>query len=213
MTLEISISGTAPQDLVDLTESLAPEVLQHAAGKGVTRLLTDYFRGLDSSHANDMGGKRTHYYAQAARSVFYTITDDGVVVSVNQLGLALHYYGGTVTPTAGHKYLTIPVDPSAYGHRASEFDNLEFQWGLTRGGKPRPMFLVEKSDWKFKVTRNRTTGSKQVTGAEHNAGKIMYYLALSATLDPNPDLLPSEDLIAQTALTAMTRQVTARIHS
>lgn len=209
MTISISITGSAPKDVQDLAANLDPAVLQHAAGKAVRGMLMEYYRGLDASRPNQVGGKRTHYYAQAARSIFYEVAGDEVTAHVSQIGLALHYYGGTVYPVNA-KYLTIPIDPSAYGKSAREFDNLEMQFGLTRGGKPRPMFLVEKAGYKYKVAKNRKTGVKEVTGVSHTTAKLMYYLALSATIEGDESLLPSAELIDQAAMTAMTRQVTAR---
>ena len=209
MTIAISISGNAPSALSAFSSELATDGAKHAAGRGVRRLLMDYLSGLDSSRANQSGGKRTHFYAGAARNVSYDVDDDGATVSVHEVGIAQRYYGGTIVPTAGHKFLTIPVDPDAYGRRAGEFDNLSVQYGLTKGGKARPMFLVQDNGYRYTQKKNRKTGVKEVTGATWEAGKIMFYLALSVHQDADPSVLPSEDLMNQAAMDSITRYLLA----
>ena len=205
MSISISISGTAPGALSAFRAELATDGAKHAAGRGVRRLLMDYLGGLDASRANQMGGKRTHFYAGAARNVSYEIDDDGATVSIHQVGIAQRYYGGTITPTPGHKFLTIPVDPDAYGRSAREFDNLSIQYGLSKGGKPRPMFLVQDNGYRYTTKKNRKTGVKEVTDATWQGGKIMYYLALSVTQKADPTVLPPDDLINQASMESITR--------
>lgn len=202
MSLSITVSGSALERLGTLRASLAADGVKAAAGGGVRRLLQDHMRALDGARANQMGGKRSHFYAAAARSITYAIDSDGVTVSIHQPGIALHYYGGTVRPVNGSKYLTIPVDPEAYGKRAGEFSHLSVQYGQTRGGGIRPMFLVEDTHTKVKVTKGRKTGKVKVKETL-KAGKIMYYLALSATMKPDPSVLPTDETINQSALASM----------
>lgn len=206
MPVEITISGPAVERIAEFRASLADDGSKHAAGRGVRRLLMDYYRSLDSSRPNAMGGKRTHFYAGAARSVDYAIDNEGAAVTVHQRGIAQRYYGGTIKPV-NSRYLTIPVDPSAYGRRAGEFDNLTVHFGLTRSGQRRPLFLVQESDYKYKTGKNRKTGVKEVKSAKFEAGKIMYYLALSVTQDPDPTVLPSDDLINQAAMDSITTYI------
>lgn len=210
MTVSISIDGQALERLQQFQENLTDDGKKHAAGRGVRRLLMDYLGGLDASHANKIGGKRTHYYADAARNTSYDITSDGADVKTHQIGIALHYYGGIVKPTGGRRFLTIPVDPSAYGRRAGEFDNLDIAWGRTQGGKPRPIGLVTKNEWAYQTKKNRKSGVKEVVSASWSAGKWMYALVYSATIPADKDILPAEDSIQLAALTAITDYIISK---
>lgn len=203
MPVEVSISGPALDTLKAFRETLTPEKSADSAGRGVRRLLMDYLAGLDSTRANAAGGKRTHFYASAARNISYDVDADGATVRIHQLGIAQRYYGGTITPI-NSKYLTIPVDPEAYGRKAGEFDNLTVQFGLTKSGQRRPMFLIQESGYHYKTGKNRKTGVKEVKSAEHKAGKIMYYLALSVHQEADKSVLPSDDLINQAAMDSIT---------
>lgn len=198
MTLEITVTGSALDRLGDLRARLADDAVKAAAGGGVRRLLQDHFRALDQARANQLGGRRTHFYAAAARSITYATDGAGVTVSIHAPGIALHYYGGTVKPVNGSRYLTIPVDPDAYGRRAREFNHLSVQYGRTRDGGLRPMFLVQDTHTTYKVTKGRKTGKVKVH-EKLQAGKIMYYLALSATIRPDPSVLPTDETINQAA--------------
>jgi len=210
MPLTISISGSAPDQIDSLRSDLSAPGSKDAAGRRVQKLLKDYLRQLDTSRPNKIGGKRSHYYADTSRNVSYETTDDGAEVHVHQIGLALHYYGGTIRPTGGRRFLTIPVDPEAYGRRAGEFDNLEIAWGRTQGGKPRPIGLVTKTDWSYQTKKNRKTGVKEVTGATWSAGKWMFALVYSATIQADKSILPEDSTIQNAALSAITDYIISK---
>lgn len=210
MSISISISEETKKVLYSMGENLGGSELKYAAGRGVRRLLMDYLGELDASRPNKLGGKRTHYYADLARGVTCDITSDGAAVRVTGLGVALHYYGGTIKPTGGRKYLTIPVDPEAYGRRASEFNNLEIAWGLTKGGKPRPIGLVTKNEYTFKTARNRKSGAKEVVSTSWTAGKWMFALVQSATIPEDKKILPETDTIQAATIAAITDYIVSK---
>ena len=211
MTVSITISGPAQEALQGMQSDLANEGAKQAAGGAIARLLKAHLGGLDRSRQNKIGGKRTHYYADAANNVSYEVTDDGADVKVHQIGIALHYYGGVIKPTGGRKYLTIPVDPEAYGRRAGEFNNLEIAWGLTKGGKPRPIGLVKKNDWVNKTKKNRKTGVKEVVSASWEGGKWMFALVLSATIPEDKSILPEDDTIQAAAMSSITDYIISKM--
>lgn len=191
MTVSITISGPALDLLKEQRATLASDGVKKAAGNGVRLLLMDYLGGLDSSRPNAVGGRRTHFYAQAARGITYDVTPDGAEVAIHQEGIAQRFYGGKIEPV-NSKYLTIPVDPEAYGRRAGEFDNLTVQWGRSKGGKARPMFLTETPEDK------------------KTKGRIMYYLAESVEQDPDPTVLPDDDLVMQSAVASISRYLLSK---
>ena len=207
MTISISITGDTLDRLNAFSSDLQGEGTKHAAGRGVRRLLMDHLGSLDASRPNQLGGRRTHFYADAARNTSYEVTNDGALVHIHQQGIALHYYGGVIKPTGGRKFLTIPVDPAAYGRRAGEFNNLEIAWGRTGGGKPRPIGLVTKNDYDHKT---RGKGKKSAL-KEVIPGKWMYALVLSATIPEDKSVIPSDDLMQAVVLSSLTRYITAKM--
>lgn len=211
MSVSISIADTVTDRLGSLGVDLSSEGPKHAAARGVRFLLMGYLRGLDASRPNKLGGKRTHYYADLARGVTYDITSDGAEVHVTGTGVALHYYGGVVKPGPGKRFLTIPVDPEAYGRRAREFTNLEIAWGKSKDGKPRPIGLVTKSDYVYKTRKNRKTGVKEVVDATYEAGRWMYALVYSATIPEDKTILPDADSLSLSAVTAVNDYVITKM--
>jgi hypothetical protein len=211
MSVSISITGPALDQIKSFATDFAGDETKHAAGGAVRRLLMDHLGGLDASRPNKIGGKRTHYYADLARNVSYEATGDGADVRVTGTGIALHYYGGVIKPTGGRKYLTIPVDPEAYGRRAGEFNNLEIAWGLTKGGKPRPIGLVTKNDYVYKTKKNRKSGVKEVVSASYQGGKWMFALVTSATIPADKSILPDDDTIQAAALSSITNYVISKM--
>lgn len=211
MSLSITITGAAKDRLQAFADELQGDGSRHAAGRGVRRLLMDHLGGLDQSRPNKLGGKRTHFYADAARNTSYEITNEGALVHIHQQGIALHYYGGVIKPTGGRKFLTIPVDPSAYGRRASEFDDLEIAWGRTKSGKPRPIGLVQKAGYKYKTSKNKKTGVKEVVSTSFESGKWMYALVKSASIPEDKSILPDDESLQICITTSITDYLISRM--
>lgn len=210
MSVSVSIVDAITGQLGAFGVDLSGEGPKNAAGDGVRVMLINYLRGLDASRPNKLGGRRTHYYDDLARGVTYDITPDGASVHVTGTGVALHYYGGVVKPGPGKRFLTIPVDPAAYGRRAGEFNNLEIAWGKTGAGKPRPIGLVTKSDYVEKTRKNRKTGVKEVVRS-YEAGRWMYALVYSATIPEDKTILPDADSLSLSAVTAVNDYVISKM--
>ncbi len=199
--LTIEIKGDATKALGDVADKLNSEALKAAAGGGVKRLLQDHFGNLDSSRSNALGGKRTHYFASAARSISYETDLYGTTVSIHHLGIGLHYFGGTVKPI-NTKYLTIPARAEAHGRRAGEFDNLEILWG--RSG---PVALVERRSQAINFKKVRRKGEskwemKSVDVVEKGGG-VFFWLVKSATIKADPGILPSDSLMVSAAVSSV----------
>jgi hypothetical protein len=178
--ITIDISDTVTRQLSQFADNLSSASANAAAGGAVRRLLQDHFAMLDT-RGNKLDGRRTHYIADAARSISYQTEPDGVTVSIHQIGIGLHYFGGTITPI-NTKYLTIPARSEAHGRRAGEFDNLEILWG-----RKGPYGLGVKK------------GKEQ--------GLVFFWLVKSATIQPDEETLPTEDEIMNTAIQAMLDQL------
>jgi len=176
---------TATPMLAAARELMLPKRLNPIIGRSAVNVYRAHLFGVNESRPNKLGGTRTNYYATAARSTHFTILDDDtVLISMSQVGLALRFYGGTVKPKTA-KFLTIPVNAKAHGHRAREFD-LEIVFG--EGG--RPIALATKSTRATQVKQN--SRGKNVTRQIGRHGEIMFLLVKSATMKPDPTILPYE---------------------
>lgn len=207
MSVIINITGDAETRLKTLANDLHSSGTRHAVGGSIRRLLMDHLGGLDKTRPNKIGGKRSHFYKAAARNTSYEITSDGALVHIHQEGIALHYYGGIVKPTGGRKFLTIPVDPSAYGKRAGEFDNLEIAWGKTKSGKPRPIGLVRLSD----DTPKKGKKGKNTVPPAPPTRKWMFNLVLSAAIPEDKSIIPADDTIQAAALSAVSSYIISKM--
>lgn len=161
-------SDTATPALAATVRGLAPASLGAVVGRAGRNAVREHLFARDGQ-GNTLGGRRTHFFGQAARATNCTMQGDTVVVSIDHVGIAQRYFGGTIRPKSA-KFLTIPVHPAAYGKRAREFSDLEVIFGA--GGQP--VALARKA-------RGR-----------HAFGEIYYRLVRSVTQAPDPSVLPSD---------------------
>jgi hypothetical protein len=161
----------------------------------------------------DLNGERhrygRNYYAQAADSVTVNNINGAVIISVTQIGFRLRRFGGRVLPKK--KYLTIPDEnaPEAFGRRAGEFSDLDFQIVLDANGHLRPA-LVRRASTALKFTRRRRkdgTVSVNVRPGELREGKVMYWLVRQTTHLADASVLPPDGLIVGTAVQAGLRRI------
>lgn len=173
MPISINVDILRDQASEILNRLADPDLIRSTnkvAGRDVANLLRRHFSKLDNSRANKLGGRRTHFYAQLARSVRQDISGDTVRVSAINVGIAQRYFGGTILPK-NSRWLTIPVSPAAYGKRAREFDSLRYQ--KTKNGAA----LID-----------------------NESNKIFYILVKSVTQKADRSVLPTEEKIRETAL-------------
>src|SRR5437868_1753608 len=115
--------------VLDEVTPLLERVKTAAAAQGLALVAARAVGGLVKEHLYGLDGQRhrfgNHYYRQAGDSVTTGIVPQGAVVSINQIGFRQRLLGGRIAAKAG-KYLTIPAAPEAYGHRAREFNDLDF---------------------------------------------------------------------------------------
>lgn len=127
LTTTLTIVDDATPPLLRLGRAVRDPAIRKVMGRAVAGLMRKHFTKLDGERANKMGGERTHFYGQARRGVQQPelVGGDGVKVSTNHVGIAQRYFGGDIVPRSAH-WLTIPLVPEAYGHRAREFPDLQF---------------------------------------------------------------------------------------
>lgn len=153
--------------------------IRKVMGRAIAGEMRRNFTDLDRTRANEMGGQRTHFYAQARRGVQQPELDgDGVKVTTVHVGIAQRYFGGDIVPRQS-RYLTIPTHPEAYGHRAREF---ALQAVFFPGGTG---VLAERDD-------DSKTG----------LGAVFYRLLRRVRQEPDETVLPSAEDMQQAAAQA-----------
>lgn len=167
--LRIQISqDTATPALAATTRGLAPAALGAVIGRAGRNAVREHLFARDGQ-GNALGGRRTHFFGQAARATNFALQSDTVVISIDHIGIAQRYFGGVIRPKSA-KYLTIPVHPSAYGKRAREFGDLEVIFGP--GGQP--------------------VGLARKAKGKRTFGEVYYLLVRQATQQPDPSVLPTD---------------------
>lgn len=121
---------------------------------------------------NKLGGRRTHFYAAAARQTFWTARDDEAEVTIAKDGIRQRLLGGVIRPVNA-KALTIPISALSYGRRASEFGP-ELRLVKTGGGA------------------DGNTAGLLVLGTGINA-QALYVLRTQVTQEADPSVLPEDD--------------------
>lgn len=183
----VTIRDEARPALARLRHGIQPERLFPIIGRSATNTVREHLFGLNATRPNQLGGARTNFYAGAARSTQFQIVGDAVIVSINHVGIAQRYFGGTIRPKVA-KFLTIPVHPRAYGKRAREFD-LE----LVFGRKGEPIALATKASL---VTIIRQRGKGEATRKlGGRRGEIMFRLVKQVTQQADPTVLPHDGLL------------------
>lgn len=145
------------------------------AGRAVSNLLRAHYRTKHTTEPNKLGGERQNFWLQVARSVNAPRPsgNDQVTVAISHPAIRQKIEGGTITAKRA-KFLTIPVDPRAYGRRASV---LEQELGVH-------LFLRARGDRAYLAARTGE-GSKAPI-------RVFYALKKSVTQAPDPTALPPQ---------------------
>jgi hypothetical protein len=198
IAIQINATNTAGPASRRVMSVLKPSALNPVIGRSANNTVREHLFGLNSSRPNKLGGRRTNFYGQAARATnFKVVSDTEVVVSIPKLGIAQRFFGGTIRPKAA-KYLTIPANPAAHGKRAREFSDLKF--AIIPGKGPA---LVLKSAIKVKRVKTKQTGrtrrddfTSETLTTSGGETTVMFWLRRSITQQPDPTVLPYNELIA-----------------
>ncbi|HEV2207308.1 MAG TPA: fibronectin type III domain-containing protein [Verrucomicrobiae bacterium] len=186
--IAFKLSTQETQDQVAALRTIKANDIAIVGGRAAANLLRQHLFDLDGSHANAMGGRRTHFFADGARSVQNPAVSGGLAsVVVNHVGLAQRWLGGTIRAGAGTssatgsatKYLAIPARAEAYGRRPGEFHDLVFEKTKTGGMLVQALQTV--------LTRAQGGFKTRQTG-----GLVMYWLKTEVEQEPEPDVMPSE---------------------
>ena len=204
-TQQFTALGDRCRTMLEQTEMV------QAGATAVKLLLVDHFTDLNAERANSLGGQRTNFYGDAARSVNAApVQVDGksALISIDKIGLAQRLLGGTIRPLPPHKYLAIPARSEAYGHTPADFTDLTF---VPRANGKAMLIQALKTtvDWKEK----RRKGSNVSDYARTVGGLVMFWLVPEVTQQPDPTVLPDDEQMQQSAGLAMDEFLTRRLAS
>ncbi len=190
-------------ELRRLESALSPKNLSAIAGRSGVNTIREHLFGLNQTRPNKLRGRRTGFYAQAARGTsFATVDGDtAALISINQVGIRQRYFGGTIRPTGGRKWITIPARAEAHGKRAREFGDLRFVVFAGGGGAAL-------------IRRERTVLKRQRGGGftgTAEGGEVMYWLRRSVTQRPDATVLPYDELIRSRIDRDVSAYVTRRL--
>jgi hypothetical protein len=169
-----------------------PRAIMAAAAGAGKKFLVAHFRQLDRKHPNALGGKRSHFWNDVARSANITeLTDVGAKVTVSDPRYAFKTTGGTITAKE-KSFLAFPVRAECYGMA--------------------PRVFEQESGLKLVAMGHEDKGVLATVDSAHQV-VVYYILAKSVDQKAQADALPNENefraAVMQSAEAAAKRQMNA----
>lgn len=172
--MHLDLKITVPADILASDHELA-----QAAGRGISNAVKRHLVERDSRGRSD-GLPRTGYYGDAASGVTTEISGKTALITIHKEGVALHYYGGVVYPTDGHKALAIPKVAAVAGKRPAEAD-------------------PDRSKFAIVWPKGKTAGTLR----DKETNEVVYLLVPKATIPEDKTILPTEDEMVDAGKSAM----------
>jgi hypothetical protein len=183
--------------LRDRIERTRPGAIGNAIREDMVTEVKTHLAKLDSERANVMGGRRTHFYDDAARSVDYVLNDNELRIQIPHLGLAQRFFGGVIKPVNA-QWITIPARSESYGKRAREFNDLRFVLFSDDTAALVKTSVQVDGDEAVDDAGNVTTRKR--TKRSRDEGIVFYWLKKSVTQSADPSVLPSPERLGTVAL-------------
>lgn len=197
-TVEISIQDNASDALRQLERELTPRQLAATAGPPLQRLTRDHLAALPS---NKHGWPSTGLWEQAARHTRFEITDSGVKIIVDWIGVRQRWKGGHIGPVRAQA-LAIPISPLSYGKTPADFP------GSFLLKTPKGAFIAMYGNEGVNGGRalHAEKRRRRVTPALRATIIILFKLSSGVDQVPNPDVIPTmEAYLAVTKQAALAR--------
>ena len=184
LTLKIETKDYASETLHRLEASLKqPQQLNQYVADSCTAITRSLFAQLGVM-PNAHAWKPTGFWRRMAAGTVAVATGDAATVRMPRK-VAQRYFGGTLTPTGGRKWLAIPARQEPYGIMARDFPGLKF----VPLGRDRAMLVQETQTVKAKGARKRKDGSFRTLQV---GGGAFYFLVKSVTQTGDKSVLPSD---------------------
>ena len=186
--------------LAQLKADGLPMELHSSISKAVADHVKEHLLRLDRERANPLGGKRSHFYWEAAKSVEGHPTTTGAEVTIDKMGLRQRWKGGDIHAIHG-TYLTIPARTESYNVPAREFPGvLEFV-KFRSGAKALVLTTPDSGPDDFiddagnVGTRKRRRKKRLVRGH----GLVEYWLKETVHQNEDPSVLPTAEEVTEVA--------------
>lgn len=152
-----------------LGSAIKSEDIMRFCQASVHTLLADHINALDASRSSGLNPNGKHY--DANKIYDGPVTTDNIAIDIGIPGISRAYHDITITPTNG-KFLTIPVNPIAYGYRVRDLESQGYNIFRPKG--------------------------KNVLGYSDadNTFVALYALCTSVFQPQDPSLLPTDEEIA-----------------
>jgi hypothetical protein len=159
------------------------------AAKGMLPVVQRSLNQMSLSNHNAFGVRDTFWKSMLSGTRFGA-DDEGGYVSTPR-PVALRYFGGTVVPT-NTTYLAIPARSEAYGKTPKDFSDLRFV--LFASGSAALVQTALPTGAKTRGRKKDAQGRGSID-ARAQGGGVFYWLVKSATINPDPDVLPTPEEI------------------
>jgi hypothetical protein len=186
MSLEISLIDSATPALEKLAVAFDnSEAMNQAIAEAALPTFQRHFLQKADTNRNKFGARGT-FWNRMISSTRATASDHAAIIRM-PAELRLRSQGGTVYPKNAQN-LAIPNHPDAYGKSPRDFNDLRFI-PYASGAKA----LVRRAQTKIRV------GKKGIERGPEVGGEVFYWLTPSATINPDPTILPPLDSIQAAA--------------
>ena len=202
LNMDIEVQSNVQERMDAVMEALSPDVAGPLIAERMALYVSQHFANLDASHANKMGGTRTHFYEKASEDVHsFADSDGGINIAVSEpIGLRQRIKGGPIDPV-NQKALAIPAIPEAYGKSPREIANLVCVWptGYDFGWlKESNEGAMHATAWDLE-TRLPTRGKGLVKSRGEkntnrtNGNRVFYWLVSHVDQEGDPSIAPDEN--------------------
>jgi hypothetical protein len=182
--ISISVSDYATPAVRAKLEKCSPPRLAAILGPGLKKFTQ---RHLLANGPNKRGWPTTNFWARAAKATSWTSTGDGVVISINQIGVRQRYHGGQIRPVSA-RALTIPISPEAHGKTASDFPGA-FLLKTKKGA-----YLVQRGE-SMSAAGNTVRAKGRGFAAKRVSAALEFLFALKGSVNQkaDPSVIPAAE--------------------
>lgn len=192
----IDIRDTATPAVKEVLDRAKSDAVKSVAGRAGANVFRAWFRNLEQSRPNALGGARTHFWGRAASATYSRPTASGADVITAQTGVQHQRYGGDIKPSGRGSAVTgkaiarlaIPARAEAHGKTPGDFPNLQLE--VFRSGGKYLVGLAEPVSQEVSYTK-----SGKVRKGKLRGGAILFWLVRSAHKDPDAGVYPPDGLV------------------
>jgi hypothetical protein len=194
IAINIDVQTTLPAEMAAKAAQLAPATLHREIAAPLARFTKSHLLKVNADRPNLLGGRRTNFYAGAARSTTWQADANAATITIEHQGFAQRLHGGKISARPG-KALAIPADAEAYGRSPREFNNLRL---VVFGQTGRAALVTARAT-------NITVGKRGVKAKSSSIERVLYWLVKSVTQRADRSVLPTDQEYTDNATAHLTR--------